>query len=166
VSRSLERAEALLVSITRGRRVAVVGVGNRLRGDDGAGSWLAERLRARCGAPVFDAETVPENYLGPLLAADPEVVLFVDAARLDAPPGACRLVPAHALGGRCDSTHGMSLLLLSRALEAHGIECWLFGLQPARTSAGEPVSPEVAAAARALEDVLAACLPEPEAAHA
>jgi hydrogenase maturation protease len=154
-----------LAAVLRGRRVAVVGVGNRLRGDDGAGSWLAERLRARCSAPVYDAETVPEDLLGPLLAAAPEVVLFVDAADHGGRPGEACLAPARDLAGRCGSTHGLSLLLLARALEAHGIEAWLAGIQPARTTTGAPVSAAVAAGARALEDALAHLLGAPEAAH-
>jgi hydrogenase maturation protease len=157
--------EARLEAVLHGRRAAVVGVGNRLRGDDGAGSWLAERLRDRCRVPVFDAETVPEDVLGPLLAAAPEVVLFVDAADHGGHPGEACVAPARELAGRCGSTHGMSLLLLARALEAHGIEAWLVGLQPARTAAGAPMTPAVAAAARALEDALARRLGATEGAH-
>jgi hydrogenase 3 maturation protease len=65
----------------RGKRVAVIGVGNRMRGDDGVGSVIAERLQelAKGSLLVIDAETVPENYLGVLLDSKPEVALFVDA---------------------------------------------------------------------------------------
>ena len=149
-----------------GRAVALVGVGNRLRGDDGVGSWLAERLGARCRAPVFDAETVPEDVLGPLLALAPEVVVLVDAADHGGRPGETCVAPARELAGRCGSTHGMLLLLLARALESRGVEAWLVGIQPARTDAGAPVSAAVAAGARAAEDALARLLGAPENAHA
>ncbi len=154
-----------LVTLLRGRRTAVVGVGNRLRGDDGAGSRLAERLRTRCHAPVFDAETVPENYLGALVAADCELVLFVDAADHGGAPGSLVLVRADALAPRVASTHGLTLLLLARTLEARGMACWMLGIQPAALDAGGVVSAAVAAAARAAEDALAMAL-DSEAAHA
>jgi hydrogenase 3 maturation protease len=155
-----------LATLIRGRRAAVVGVGNRLRGDDGAGSRLAERLRGRCRAPVFDAETVPENYLGALVAADPELVLFVDAADHGGPPGALCLVRAGELAPRVASTHALTLLLLARTLEARGMTCWMLGIQPAVLGPADTLSVVVAAAARAAEDALANALDTPEAAHA
>jgi hydrogenase 3 maturation protease len=143
----------------RGRRVAVVGVGNRLRGDDGAGSQVGERLRAQCPAPVFDAGTVPENFLGVLIEFDPEVVVFVDAADHGGTPGSCCVAPPAALAARHASTHAPSLRLLAQILEARGIDCWLLGIQPASTAPGTELSPAVAAgvgaAAAALASVLA-----------
>jgi hydrogenase maturation protease len=130
----------------RGRRAAVVGVGNRLRGDDGAGSRVAERLLAAGAAGVFDAETVPENYLGVLLAARPEAALFVDATDHGGAAGACCLVRAGELAARGSSTHAPSLRLLAGLLEDQGIECWVLGIQPAATAFGAELSPAVAAA--------------------
>ena len=150
--------EARVAALVRGRRAAVVGVGNRLRGDDAAGSVVAERLRGRVAAPVFDAETVPENYLGSLLSESCAVVIFVDAADHGGAPGECCLAPAAELAERAGSTHSMSLVLLSRALAAHGVECWLAGIQPGRAELGAELSPAAAAGVRALEDALAAAL--------
>jgi hydrogenase maturation protease len=145
---TLERLDRLV----RGHRVAVVGVGNRLRG--------------RVPTRVIDAETVPENHLGPLREASPEMVVFLDVVDHGGAPGSLCLVPAEGLAARGAATHALSLLLLTRALESEGIACWLLGFQPARMAFGEPVSPAVAAAARRVEDVLAAALTTPEAAHA
>jgi hydrogenase maturation protease len=142
----------------RGRRAAVVGVGNRLCGDDGAGSHVAERLLAAGAAGVFDAETVPENYLGALLAARPEVVLFVDAADHGAAAGACCLVRAGELAARGSSTHAPSLRLLAGLLEAEGIESWMLGIQPAATVVGAGLSPAVAAAVAEVARALTAAL--------
>lgn len=155
-----------LEELAHGRRIAVAGVGHRLRGDDAVGSLIAERLRERGLADVFDVECVPENHFGALLDAHPGLVLFVDAADWGGAPGDTRLAPAHALTERCASTHALSLSLLAHLLEAHGVECWLAGIQPADLRVGAPLSPAVAAAARALESTLAACLSRPEAAHA
>ena len=151
-------------TLVRGRRTAIVGVGSRLRGDDGAGPAVVERL-AGSRACVIDAGTVPENYLGVLAQAAPEVVLFVDSLDHGAAPGACGVAPPAALGSRGADTHAPSLRLLTGLLESAGSECWLLGIQPARCDLGEGLSPEVAAAVDALAGALAAAL-SPEVCHA
>lgn len=132
---------------------AVVGVGNRLRRDDAAGSCVAERLSAAGCKPVFDAETVPENYLGALLAVAPAVVLFVDAADHGGAPGECRLASVDELAPRLASTHAPSLALLAGLLERRGIECRLLGIQPESIEPGTTLSPVVE---RAVDDVVTA----------
>lgn len=139
-------------------RAAIVGVGNRLRGDDGAGSRVAERLEGAVGALVFDAETVPENYLGALLEAGVGTVLFVDAADHGAPAGACCLAPARDLAARGASTHAPSIALLAGLLAARGIDAWLLGIQPATTAPGATLSPAVERAVRETAAALAAAM--------
>jgi hydrogenase 3 maturation protease len=146
--------------LVHGRRVAVVGVGNRLRGDDGVGSLLAERLATRGASPVLDAGTVPENYVGPLLAAGVDVVLFVDAADFGGTPGECCIAPASELAGRGAATHTASLALIEQWLQPGGVECWLLGIQPHRTGFAEGLSEPVGRAADAVEKILAAALEE------
>jgi len=137
----------------------VVGVGNRLRGDDGVGPYVIERLGGAAGTRLFDAETVPENYLGALLEAAPEVVVFVDAADHGGMPGSCCLAPVRELVARCPTTHAPSLLPLAEVLERSGIESWVLGIQPASRRAGAPLDPAVMTgaehAAAALGQVLA-----------
>jgi hydrogenase maturation protease len=141
-------------ALARGRRTAVVGVGNRLRGDDAIGSLVAARLAGRVAAPVVDAETVPENYLDVLLDSAAEVVLFVDAADHGGAPGEWCLAPAAELVGSCTSTHAMSLRLLCRALAERDVACWLIGIQPGCAVFDEPLSPAVAEGAGHVEAAL------------
>lgn len=149
---------ALAEWLARHGPAAVVGVGNRLRRDDAAGSRVAERLLAMGCARVFDAETVPENYYGTLLAAAPCAVLFVDAADWGGAPGECRLAAVDALATRPASTHAPSLALLAGLLEREGIECWLLGIQPGSTEPGTALTPDVERAAGAVAETLAAGL--------
>ena len=131
----------------------------RLRGDDGAGPLVIERLGGDNGGDLLDAETTPENFYGVLLGRAPEVVLFVDAADLGAPPGTCALAPVEDLAARAESTHAPSLRLLGRLLAPRRIECWLLGIQPASTAPGGPVHPVVAAAIDRAAAAIAALLP-------
>lgn len=161
MSEVVERIRALL----RGRRALLVGVGNPLRGDDAVGSLLAGRLAERGLDAAIDAETVPENYLGTLLDAPADLILFVDAADHGEAPGACCLGPARILAERCSSTHAPSLLLLARMLEGRGKEVWLLGIQPQATEIAAPLSAAVREAADALEEILAEALAPMERAH-
>jgi hydrogenase maturation protease len=79
--------ESDLKSILKGR-VTTLGFGNRLWGDDGAGSVLAERLKAaNPDAPIFDGGMVPENYLEKVAATYPDTILLIDAADFGGQPG-------------------------------------------------------------------------------
>ena len=138
-----------------GRSVTVVGVGNRLRGDDAAGPLVIERLAPGIGTHALDAEQSPENFLVPLLERGQQVVLFVDAAELGAAPGTCRVAAMDELAPRAESTHAPSLRLTADLLAAHGIDSLLLGIQPGRTTPGEPLTPAVDAAVDAAAAAIA-----------
>ncbi len=159
-----EPAESI-AALVLGRRTLVVGVGNEMRGDDGVGPLVAGRLARRLADGALDAGTVPENYLGTILAHAPQVVLFVDAADHGGAPGAWCLARVRDLERRGAGTHDASLRLLASLLEAEGAECWLVGVQPAALVPGQAMSPEVLASGRRLARTLAPLLAM-EVAHA
>jgi hydrogenase maturation protease len=72
----------------KGKRFGVVGVGNVLKGDDGAGPALVALLASR-GArfPFVDACEVPENYGGWVAKQGLDAVVFVDAVDFGGVPG-------------------------------------------------------------------------------
>lgn len=154
-----------LEPLAHGLPLRVVGVGNPLRGDDGAGPLVIERLGGHDGVQLVDAGTTPENWYGPLLSPAPARVLFVDAAEHGAAPGAIVLAPADSLVFRHGGTHAPTLKLLARLLEPRGVECWLLGIQPAQTATGAPLHPAVRAGVEEAAAALAAVL-HPEASHA
>jgi len=130
-----------------GRRFGVVGVGNLLKGDDGAGPALVALLAAR-GArfPIVDASEVPENYGGWVAKQGLDVVVFIDAVDFGGVPGQWRLVPFEDLMHSASSTHRLSLHFLIRYLtEQWKGEALLAGVQPKSMKLGEGLSPEVEA---------------------
>jgi hydrogenase 3 maturation protease len=149
-------------------RVAVLGIGHELRGDDAAGVALARLLNQRQGDADFlaiEAGPSPENCFGPLLAYCPDLVLFVDAAQMGAEPGTIRLLSWNlvkaAEGVHLNaSTHTLSLPALAEFLSVElGCPIWLLGIQPAQIAVSEslssPVSHAVEGAAAILADLLA-----------
>ncbi len=141
------------------RRLAIVGVGHELRGDDAAGLEVARRTQPYAGERmlVLEGGPAPENVAGPLRRFAPDAVLFVDAAEFGAEPGAvCWLTPEQA-EGLSASTHTMPLSLFARYLQQE-LDCrvYLVGIQPAQNEIGEPLSAPVARAVNALRDGLRA----------
>lgn len=135
--------------------VAVVGIGNPLRGDDAAGCELARRLQGRSRALVIDAEEIPESYLFRIAKVHPDTVLLVDAVDIGAAPGSLALVEAGQLAGYCPSTHRVPLGLLMECLNrVSGADVFLVAVQPARIGLGEPMSNEVMAGITYLAETL------------
>ena len=135
----------------RPARVAVVGVGNTLRGDDGAGILvvraLAERLQGAPDVLLIDGSTAPENFTGPLRRFRPDLVIEIDAAHLQQPPGTVAWVDWRDADGMSASTHTLPPSVLAGFLLADiGCRVSLLGIQPATLEMGDGMSPEVASA--------------------
>lgn len=137
----------------------LLGVGNRLRGDDGAGSLLAARLAARGVDRAFDGGTAPENYCERVASLAPRTVFIADAACFGGREGEVRLLDPRSLGAGAFSTHGVSLRPLAAYLEERcGCRVVVVGIQPAAARDGERISPAVMGAVAELEDCFAGLL--------
>jgi hydrogenase maturation protease len=140
--------------------VAVVGVGNSVCGDDGAGPEVVRLLRGRTRAALFDCQTAPENFTGPIARAGPRCILLVDAAPTGARPGAVGLFETERLHETSFHTHAASpALFLGLLVERTGADGFLIGIQPKASGLGAVMSDEVAAAAREVADAIAQLLP-------
>lgn len=142
-------------------KVLVAGVGNLLRGDDGFGVVVAERLLEQ-GAPrqvrVLDIGIGGIHLVQELL--DPvDALVVVDAVDLGRPPGTVlvirpdvRDVTALPLARRRDELADMHYatperaFMLARGLGVLPAATWVVGCQPADAERlGEGLSPAVAA---------------------
>lgn len=132
-------------------RVVVACIGNELRGDDGAGPFIAGLLEPTDLLTVVDCGETPENYLGVIAGHNPEKVLIVDAAYFGGRPGEVRVVKKSEIVGGGASTHDAILTLFADYLEAQtGAEAFFVAIQPKSSQVGSGLSPEVEAAAREL----------------
>ena len=132
-----------LATLHRGRppRVAVLGIGHELRGDDAAGLLVARGLQAVADERlmVVEAGHAPENHTGRIRRHRPDLILLIDAAQLNEPPGTIRWLPAEATSGLSASTHTLPPYMLTRFLQAElGCELALLGVQPAGNTLGAP----------------------------
>lgn len=142
-------------------RIAVVGVGQVLQGDDGAGPAVISRLKRLFprdkGILLLDAGHAPENQLGPVIRFRPDLILLIDAIRLGEPAGSIHCYEAAEIesysGG---STHTLPLSLLSAFLSAEsGARVYILGIQPAAIDFGEGLDPAVVGAASRLAEAIA-----------
>lgn len=138
-----------------------MGIGNKLRADDGVGSALANRLKSRLNATVIDAEEVPENYLGPIIAENPEVLIILDAASMDAPPGSLAIIETDNIASSGLSTHSASLELFFLVLQSEiQPDTFILGIQPQTMEFGAPMSEPVRKAFVQIEQALLNILPK------
>lgn len=144
-------------------RLAVLGIGHELGGDDAAGVRVAALLRkAETGNGrllALEAGPAPENFTGSLRAFRPDIVLMVDAAQMDCPPGTIQWLDWQDTQGFSASTHTLPLHILATYLtkDLH-CEVALIGIQPRQTYEDAPLTPEIAKAvfkiARELADIM------------
>lgn len=142
----------------------IIGLGNSLRGDDGVGPAVVERLRRRLGRHpsirlvASDGSDLAEE----LAAAVDDQVIVVDAADLRLAPGAWARLSADRLlrrpEGEPGPTHALSLaeaidLLAVLGLRPRSLE--VFAVQPVRAG-WEPglTRPVELAAERVAEEIL------------
>ena len=142
-------------------RVALLGIGNELNGDDAAGVLAARRLKGLVLPDswlVIEAGVGPEAYTGVLRRFEPELVLLVDAAHMGEAPGTVRVVDCAAASGFGGSTHTQPPSTLAEFLSADlGCRVLLVGIQPGHVDFDVPVTGAVLAAVEELAGVLREC---------
>jgi hydrogenase maturation protease len=146
-------AAARILSV--GAPTLVLGFGNVLLSDDGAGVQLVERLRSELGpaaAEFIDGGTLSFSLLSYVEAADS--MLVIDAADLNCAPGTIRLFEGAAMdeflkGARRRTVHEVGLIDLldmARLQDCLPSQRALLCIQPLRIDWSETLSIPVAEA--------------------
>jgi hydrogenase maturation protease len=105
---------------------------------------------------VIDAGTVPENYIGPIIAKRPEVLVVVDAMDFGGAAGEVRIFKPGELSSAAISTHTLSpRLFVDVICKSIQTDVWFVGIGAGRTVLGEGLSKEVERAVESLAEILA-----------
>ncbi len=127
-------------------RVAVCGVGNRIRGDDGVGPEVVDALRREIDDKdvlLLDCESSPENLLGELQEFSPDKVILVDAVNLGGKPGSIGMVDIHSIRKQAMSTHKLPLNMFIDYLQSRmKFKLVFIGIQPRQTGLNTGISKE------------------------
>lgn len=149
--------------LSNARRVAVLGIGSDLRGDDAAGMLVIEYLRKKplgrgksVKIGLFGGATAPENLTGEIKAFKPDHLVIVDSAEMKERPGTMLLLRPEELGGGVTfSTHNMPARIITEYF-AKSMKCVItvIGIQPASVIFGGRVSKLVRSAARDVSNAI------------
>jgi hydrogenase 3 maturation protease len=145
----------------------VLGIGNRLGGDDAAGAYVVDILNQRqhrAKAPLhaeiipivigIDAGTAPESYTSVIRQRRPDLLILVDAADMGLPPGALRTIMPEKISVLSFSTHSMPLSMFMSYVEEFCGKALLVGVQPEQTDTGRHISKTVRQSVKKLAEAI------------
>jgi len=137
--------EELRNFILGAKKIAILGLGNDLRSDDGLGLYFIEKLSIDDPRVMIEnVGSVPEGFTQPLAEFGADRIIMIDAADMRKSPGHTELITKDRIGGISISTHSMPLSFLMMYLEqATGGKTVLIGIQPKNIQFGEGLTPEI-----------------------
>ena len=128
--------EALKNKLINAGRIALLGIGSELRGDDAAGVKAAVKLKIlekkrKNAFRVFEGFDAPENLTGEIKSYNPTHLIIIDTLDAGKIPGAISLVNPEDIEGISFSTHRMPLNIFTNYLEkSTGCKIIIAGIQP------------------------------------
>lgn len=131
--------EMLTARLDRCRRVALLGVGSELRGDDAAGLLVVRELCKLVSKEPFrsldvagfEGGNAPENITGCIKSFKPSHILLIDAADIGQRIGFWREISRGDISETLFSTHTLPLKVVADYLEqSTGAEIVVLGIQP------------------------------------
>lgn len=146
--------DRIFKKVDEGKKLLIIGIGNRLKGDDGVGSIIAGELKKRIKKEnvfIIDAENRPENYIGVIKKINPDLILIIDAFDFGSYPSDFRIFTPDRIRETTISTHNLSIPLLIKLVEVK--EIFLLGIQPKNINFGEDLSPELINAVNKIIDI-------------
>jgi len=131
------------------KRIAVVGVGHELRGDDAAGIHVIHELQDNLLPTdtflLIEAGSAPENLTGQLRRFAPHTVLLIDAVDMGQPSGMIQYVDLEdKIIESVSSTHALSLRLFATYIKTEfNCDVHLMGIQAEQMTLDTPLSASV-----------------------
>lgn len=129
-------------------KIAILGIGNEIKGDDGLGPAIAKKLSKLFtnneDITIFDGGTVPENYTGSIRKENPSHIILVDAVEMKEEPGYIRVVQKDEIANYNISTHAMPVSFLIKYMETTiDAEIILIGIQPKQMELDQNISKKI-----------------------
>lgn len=137
--------KALIARLKGAKKIAVLGIGSDLRGDDAAGVMVAESVSRKTRSPrlkVYIGSTAPENLTGEIRKFKPSHLVMIDTAELKGKPGAIFILRPEDFGDAVSfSTHKMpAKVLIDYFLKSFKCSFTLIGIQPKSIGFGDKIS--------------------------
>lgn len=161
-------SQALEKLLQKPSRIAILGIGSELRGDDIAGMLVAQELekfskesKPKIPFKVFLGGTAPENLTGEIKKYDPSHVIIIDTADMGEKPGFIGVLnPEDEKFCGSFSTHRMPCkVLIDYLKKSIGCKVIMIGIQAKCVDFGKEPSEEVKAAVKKLIYFFYGCFP-------
>jgi hydrogenase 3 maturation protease len=144
------------------KKIALLGIGSELRGDDAAGIIVAKLLdkpfrgiNKKIKFKVFIGETAPENLTGEIKRFAPTHMIIVDSADLKKKTGQIALLDPENTTGVSFCTHQLPFKIMADYLyQAIKCEIMIIGIQPGRLDFGSVASKEIKKSAKSIADII------------
>lgn len=151
--------EELSIAIKKAPKIAVLGAGSILCGDDAAGMIVAEHLEAISAQEpnilALGGSTAPENFIGVLRTFAPDLLIFVDAAYIEGELGDIALISPDNIKELSFSTHMLPFGALLNFIRSEiNCEIKLLGIKPGHTDFGTEPSLIVSEASEKLAELI------------
>ncbi len=150
---------ALNQKLNGASRVAVLGIGSEIRGDDAAGIIAAQQIekisskkKLSAKVKVLIGETAPENLTGEIKKFKPSHLIIIDSADINTPPGRVKIINSEDVGGTSFCTHCLPLKVMVDYLlqSLPKMNVIIIGIQPKTITIGSNISNPVRQAAEEL----------------
>jgi len=134
-----------LKDILKGK-IVIIGIGNIIRGDDGFGPLLIEKIKGDLELICLDGGTAPENYLGKIAKENPDTVLIIDAVYLGKNPGQYEILKGEDIAKCGFTTHDISpVMFIEYLTNQTKANIYMLGVQPKGIELGSEMSRELKA---------------------
>lgn len=144
------------------KKIAVLGVGSELRGDDAAGILVARELGKYCKTAacrrkfrVFSGETAPENLTGEIRRFKPTHLILVDSADTGKKAGEAVIIEPKKMRGISFCTHQLPLkIMVDYLAETLGCSILTIGIQPKKLDFASRPSKEIQRSTKAISAII------------
>jgi len=146
-------AAVLKQKLENAGRIAVIGVGSDLRGDDAAGIIAAQQIKkisrrkkkTSSQIKVFIGATAPENLTGEIKRFKPSHLIIIDAVDINAPPGHAAIINPEDVAGASFCTHSLPIkVTIDYLLQSlYNLQVIIIGIKPKNLAVGSNVSNKV-----------------------
>jgi len=126
-------------------KTAIMGIGSKIKSDDGVGVFIAEELKNIGIDNVIVAEATPEHWLGFLTNQKFEKILIIDSVLFGGEVGEIKILDLQEISRRFGLTHSSSLHLFYNFISKEGSikALKVLAIMPESLEVGESLSPAV-----------------------
>ncbi len=153
----------LKIRLKGAKRVAILGIGSPLRGDDALGLVIIKELKKslskqkkRMPLKLFSCGITPENYTGEIKKFKPSHILIVDAIDMGKVEGRINIIDARKKSANVSfSTHGLPIkMLMDYLTQSLGCRIVSIGIQPKSIEFGLSISSKVNKAIKKISNLI------------